>query len=70
MENNLHWRLDVSMNEDRLRNRLGNGPENLAILRHLALNIIARDPSRGSLPKKLRRAALDQRFLVNLLTLS
>jgi predicted transposase YbfD/YdcC len=68
IENTLHWRLDVSMNEDRLRNRLGHGPENLAVLRHLALNIISKDTSKGSLPKKLRRAALDERFLVKLLT--
>jgi predicted transposase YbfD/YdcC len=30
--NRLHWRLDVSMNEDQARNRSGNGPENLAVL--------------------------------------
>ena len=37
VENRLHWRLDVVMNEDQDRTRLGNGPNNLAVLRHMAL---------------------------------
>lgn len=41
VENRLHWRLDVSMNEDQARNRMGNGPENLAVLRHMALKSTA-----------------------------
>ena len=36
VENRLHWRLDVVMNEDQDRSRLGNGPHNLAVLRHMA----------------------------------
>jgi len=31
----LHWRLDVTMNEDAARNRMDNGPHNLAVLRHM-----------------------------------
>src|SRR5208283_3886659 len=50
--------LDVSMNEDQLRNRMGHGPANLAVLRHMALNLLRKETSKGSLPKKLRRAAL------------
>ncbi len=67
IENRLHWRLDVSMNEDQAPNRIGNGPENLAVLRHMALNLLRKEPSRRSLPKKLRRAALSDAFLANLL---
>jgi predicted transposase YbfD/YdcC len=67
VENRLHWRLDVSMGEDQQRNRLDNGPNNLAVLRHMALNLIAKDKSKGSLPKKLRRAALNDAFLATLL---
>ena len=37
-ENSLHWRLEVVMNEDQDRTRLGNGPHNLAALRHMAIN--------------------------------
>jgi predicted transposase YbfD/YdcC len=67
IENRLHWRLDVSMNEDQARNRIGNGPENLAVLRHMALNLLRKEPSRRSLPKKLRRAALSDAFLAKIL---
>ena len=39
VENSLHWVLDVTMNEDQSRNRKDHGPENLAMLRRLALNL-------------------------------
>jgi DDE family transposase len=42
VENRLHWRLDVVMNEDQQRNRSDNGPNNLAMLRHMALNVMQR----------------------------
>jgi predicted transposase YbfD/YdcC len=52
IENRLHWRLDVIMNEDQDRNRMDNSPYNLAILRHMALNVMRRKdlraPSAGS----------------------
>jgi predicted transposase YbfD/YdcC len=67
IENRLHWRLDVSMNEDQARNRLDYGPENRAVLRHVALNLLRKEPSKGSLPKKLRRAALSEAFLLKVL---
>jgi predicted transposase YbfD/YdcC len=40
VENRLHWRLDVVMNENHNTSRLGNGPHNLAVLRHMALNVM------------------------------
>ena len=40
IENSLHWVLDVTFDEDRARNRRDNGPENLAILRRLTLNLL------------------------------
>ena len=43
VENRLHWRLDVVMNEDQDRTRLDNGPHNLAVLRHMALNVMQKD---------------------------
>lgn len=46
VENRLHWRLDVVMNEEQSRTRLGNGPHNMAVLRHLALNVMQKDPSK------------------------
>ncbi len=51
IENQLHWCLDVTMNEDQARNRMGNDPHNLAVLRHMALNLVRMESSKGSLPK-------------------
>lgn len=69
VENRLHWRLDVVMNEDQDRTRLGNGPHNLAVLRHMALNIMQKDTTKGSLRGKLKRAGWDDAYLTKLLTL-
>jgi predicted transposase YbfD/YdcC len=67
IENGLHWVLDVTMNEDRARNRKDRGPENLALLRRLALNLAKLEPSKGSMKGKLKRAAWDNLFLTQLL---
>ena len=67
IENSLHWVLDVVMNEDYARNRKDNGPENLAVLRHIALNIIRKDTSKGSARVKIKRAGWNDNFLANLL---
>jgi predicted transposase YbfD/YdcC len=40
IENELHWTLDIAFDEDRCRVRKDHGPENLALLRHLALNLL------------------------------
>jgi predicted transposase YbfD/YdcC len=40
IENELHWTLDIAFDEDRCRVRRNHGPENLALLRHLALNLL------------------------------
>ena len=63
----LHWCLDVTMNEDQARSRMGHAPQNLAVLRHMALNLVRRETSKGSLPKKLRRAAWSDTFLARVL---
>ena len=69
VENRLHWRLDVVMNEDQDRTRLGNGPQNLAVLRHMALNAMQTEGSKGSLRGKLKRAGWDDAYLTRLLAL-
>ena len=68
IENRLHWRLDVIMNEDQARNRKGNGPYNLAILRHMALNSMQKDKAKVSLRGKFKKAAWDDAYLARLLT--
>ncbi len=68
IENSFHWVLDVTFREDDSRIRLGDSPQNMALLRHIALNILKRDPSKASLKQKRFRAGLDEPFLLNLLT--
>ena len=69
VENRLHWRLDVVMNEDQDRTRLGNGPHNLAVLRHMAINAMQKEGSKGSLRGKFKRAGWNDDFLTRLLTM-
>ena len=70
----LHWVLDVVMDEDHSRTRTGHAPENLAILRRLAVNILRRERDSGppGLPPRRYRAlrlaaACDESFLDHLL---
>jgi predicted transposase YbfD/YdcC len=68
IENRLHWVLDVTCREDDSRVRVGHAPENFAILRHIALNLLRQDrSSKGSVPTKRFRAALNDRYLRSLL---
>ena len=67
IENGLHWVLDVTMNEDWLRTRKDHGPENLALLRRLALNLAKLEPSTSSMKGKLKRAGWDDAFLLSML---
>jgi hypothetical protein len=67
--NRLHWRLDVIMNEDQDRTKLGHGPHNLAVLRHMALNAMQQEPSKDSLRGKLQWAAWNEAYLTKVLAL-
>ena len=66
IENQLHWVLDVVMDEDQARNRKDHGPHNLALLRKLALNLAKLEPSKGSMRGKLKRAGWDNAFLAKI----
>jgi hypothetical protein len=57
------------MNEDQARNRLGHGPQNLAVLRHMAINVMQKDPTKGSLRGKFKRAGWNDTYLASLLAL-
>jgi predicted transposase YbfD/YdcC len=67
IENHLHWVLDVVLAEDANRARKDNAPENLAILRRLALNIIRSHPDKTSLQGKIKRAGWENAFLIELI---
>ena len=68
IENQLHWCLDVSFNEDNSRIRSGHSAENMAVIRHIALNLISQDKS-CSVGKKTKRlkAGWDNDYLLKLL---
>jgi predicted transposase YbfD/YdcC len=68
VENGLHWVLDVTMNEDRARHCKDHGPENIGLLRRLALNLARLEGSKGSMKGKLKRAGWNDAFLATLLT--
>lgn len=68
IENNLHWQLDVLMDEDASRSRKKNGPANLAILRRLALNVLHADPTKIPLSHKRLRARWNDQELLRLMT--
>ena len=67
IENSLHWVLDVTMNEDGARNRTCNGPENLAILRRMALNLARAEPTKGSMRGKFKRAGWQNEYMLDLI---
>lgn len=67
IENQVHWVLDVTFSEDRSRIRVGNGAQNFSVLRHIALNMLRHEPSKGSIKTKRFRAALDPAYLLKVL---
>jgi|RhiMetdeSRZDD1v2_1073273.scaffolds.fasta_scaffold462424_2 predicted transposase YbfD/YdcC len=66
IENHLHWRLDVTFGEDKARTYLGHGPENLAVLRKTALNMLQAHPARMPLQHKILRAGWRDDFLLEI----
>jgi predicted transposase YbfD/YdcC len=68
VENGLHWRLDVSFNEDGWRAREGNSAENMALINKMALNLLKKEPT-AKLGVKNRRlmAAWDENYLSKVL---
>ncbi|MEJ0025098.1 MAG: ISAs1 family transposase [Rhizomicrobium sp.] len=68
IENQLHWALDVVLDEDLARSRKDNAPQNLAVLRRTALNIARAHPNtKTSLRRKILRAGWDDNFLFDLI---
>jgi predicted transposase YbfD/YdcC len=63
IENCLHWQLDVTFREDDSRIRDRNAAGNFALLRRVALGLLKRQPDKGSIATKRFSAALDERFL-------
>ncbi|CSN92800.1 rhs core protein with extension [Shigella sonnei] len=68
VENKLHWRLDVVMNEDDCKIRRGNAAELFSGIRHIAINILTNDKVfKAGLRRKMRKAAMDRNYLASVL---
>jgi predicted transposase YbfD/YdcC len=67
IENNLHWQLDVLMNEDTNRSRKNAAPASMAILRRLCLNILSADPRKIPMSHKRLQASWGQEELLRAL---
>ena len=68
IENQLHWVLDVVFDEDANRCRKDNAPENFAVLRRLAINLLRAHPAPNSIRQKIKRAGWDDSFLLAVLS--
>ncbi len=67
IENNLHWTLDVTFNEDQSRLRAGHGAKNMAVVRHFALNLVRQATDKRSIKRRRKRASWDPEYLLNIL---
>jgi predicted transposase YbfD/YdcC len=68
IENALHWVLDIAFREDESRLRKGNGPQNFAVLRHIALNALKNEKStKLGVKNKRLKAGWDEAYLLRVL---
>jgi predicted transposase YbfD/YdcC len=67
IENNLHWTLDVTFNEDQSRLRAGHGARNMAVVRHFALNLVRQAADKRSIKRRRKRASWDPQYLLQIL---
>ncbi len=63
VENQLHWVLDVVFGEDKSQVGVDHGAQNLAVLRHIALNLLKQNPANLSIKSKRNKAGWDTSFL-------
>jgi len=67
IENRLHWVLDVVFHDDLARLRSGHGPENMAVVKHMAMNLVRKPKGRHSLKVRRKLANLNQNYLESLI---
>lgn len=68
IENSLHWVLDVSFDEDACRIRKDQGAQSFSVLRHIALNLLRREPHhKRGIKARRKRAGWDRGYLLQVL---
>ncbi len=67
IENSLHWCLDVTFREDDSRIRQGFAAQNMAVVRHIALNFLKKEKSKMSIRGKRKKAGWDESYLLKVL---
>jgi predicted transposase YbfD/YdcC len=67
IENRLHWALDVVFKDDLARLRTGHAPENMAVVRHMAMNLLRQAEPAISLKNRRKRAGWNTAYLESLI---
>jgi predicted transposase YbfD/YdcC len=67
IENRLHWVLDVVFHDDLPRLRTGYGPENMAVVKHMAMNLVRNPTDKHSLKVRRKLANLNPAYLEDLI---
>lgn len=67
VENRLHWVLDVVFHDDLARLRSRHGPQNMAIVKHMAINLIRHPKDKHSLKNRRKLACLNVNYLESLI---
>ncbi len=71
IENSLHWVLDVALKEDDCRIRKDNAPQNFAVLRQIAVNLLGKEKRvKRGIKNKQFLAAMDNNYLLRILALA
>ena len=63
VENRLHWVLDVVFHDDLARLRSGHGPANMAIVKHVAMDLLTQAKPITSLKNRRKKAGWNQDYL-------
>jgi predicted transposase YbfD/YdcC len=70
IENGLHWVLDMAFDEDHSRVRAGHADHNLAVVRHMTLNMLKQEKTaKVGIKAKRKRAGWDEDYLLKVLSL-
>ncbi len=67
VENRLHWVLDVVFHDDLARLRSGYGPQNMAVVKDMAMNLVRNPKDKHSLKVRRMKANLNPYYLETLI---